>query len=171
MIILQLTGICSKVKCWLACAGLLMAGSLQHELASWTNLLIHSLWSCMPRLGPLKSPGTQVFAAPDCTFLQLFSAESSMLVLKHQPFGIATIKLNLASTDGDSLEPYFFLQLYSVVCVWVKTEFVMEYVNFGCESFPVIFHPTLHFWSWKEIKVLVLFSLVTLIVYLLSEHK
>lgn len=163
MIILQLTGICSKVKCWLACTGLLMVGSLQHELTSWTNLLIHSAWSCMPRLGPLKSPGTQAFAPPDCTSLQLFSAESSMLALKHEPFGIATIKLNLASTDGDSLEPYFFLQLNSVVCVWVTTEFVMEYVNFGCESLPVIFHPTLHFWSWNEKKLKFMFYFLWLL--------
>lgn len=44
-----------------------------------------------------------MFAAPDYTSLQLFSAESSMLALKHQPFGIAMTKLNLAFTDSDSI--------------------------------------------------------------------
>lgn len=44
-----------------------------------------------------------MFAAPDCTSLQLFSAESSVLALKHQPFGIAITKLNLAFTDSDSI--------------------------------------------------------------------
>lgn len=59
MIILQLTCVCSKAKCWLACAGLSMIESLHHGLTSWANLLIHSARSCMPGLGLLKSPDAQ----------------------------------------------------------------------------------------------------------------